>query len=522
MKYITGQNRTQTFIFPVSLDQAISADNEVRAIDVFVDSLPLKEYGFRLDFGENGRPAYHPADLLKLFLYGYLNKVRSSRDLEKECSRNIEVMWLMKGLKPDHNTISNFRKDNPEAIRKVFMATVQLAKNLKLIGGRLIAGDSTKMRAQNSKKNNFNQAKVDRHIEYIDKKLAEYNKELANADGDHEGAKKEIEKHLKRKDKYSKIEQQIKETGQVQVSTSDPDSRQLITRNNITEVGYNIQTTVDAEHCLPIDYKVTNENDSKAMGDMLVRASEIIGNTSFTALYDKGYHTGSELKTAQDLGIETIVAIPETPGSCNAPDTAYNLSEFKFSYDEYSYTCPQGQKLTTNGSWYKKDHRSSSIRIQRFKTKACKNCPAVNLCTKNPKRGRIIERSEFTPYIEANRKNTEEKQHIYKRRQSIVEHPYGIIKRQWGFYYIMTKCGMDHAAADAGLIFTAFNLRRIINIIGFDKFRSVLELFICLFKAFFGDLRTAIRIYTEFLSLNKIISLNPFHEEKTWQRKVFS
>jgi transposase len=167
MKFIQGQSREQINLFPVSLDCSIDPDNEVRIIDLFVESLSVKDYGFRTDFTENGRPAYHPTDLLKLFIYGYLNKVRSSRDLEKECGRNIEVMWLLKFLKPDHNTISNFRRDNPQAIKKVFRTTVQIARHFDLIGGKLIAGDSTKLRSQNSKKNNFNQAKINRHLDYI-------------------------------------------------------------------------------------------------------------------------------------------------------------------------------------------------------------------------------------------------------------------------------------------------------------------------------------------------------------------
>ena len=164
MKFINGLNRNQTSVFPISLEQAIGQDNEVRIIDLFVDSLKLENYGFRVAYVENGRPAYHPFDLLKLYIYGYLNKVRSSRDLEKETKRNIEVIWLLKGLQPDHNTISNFRRDNPKAIKKVFRATVQMAKHFNLIGGKLIAGDSTKLRAQNSKKNSFNQKKIDRHL----------------------------------------------------------------------------------------------------------------------------------------------------------------------------------------------------------------------------------------------------------------------------------------------------------------------------------------------------------------------
>lgn len=228
MKYIQGQNRSQTYLFPVSLDDAISEDNEVRLIDVFVNSLALESYGFKIEHTENGRPAYHPGDLLKLFIYGYMNKIRSSRRLEKESKRNIEVMWLLGNLHPDHNTISNFRRDNPRAIRKVFMETVKIANYFNLIGGALIAGDSTKFRAQNSKKNNFNQKKISRHLEYIENKLQEYNEALAQSDGDDKKhIEDQIEKHKQRADGYHEIENQLRECGESQVSTSDPDSRQM-------------------------------------------------------------------------------------------------------------------------------------------------------------------------------------------------------------------------------------------------------------------------------------------------------
>ena len=213
--------------------------------------------GFKVDFVEDGRPAYHPKDLLKLYLYGYLNSIRSSRKLEKETQRNIEVMWLLKGLSPDHNTISNFRRDNPKAIKKVFRATVSIAKNFELIGGKLIAGDSTKLRAQNSKKNNFNEKKIKRHLEYIDEKLARYEKQLSDADGDNRKLiASEIEKHKHRKKGYQQIQDQLDKREENQVSTSDPESRQLITRNNITEVAYNVQTTVDSKNNILIDYNV--------------------------------------------------------------------------------------------------------------------------------------------------------------------------------------------------------------------------------------------------------------------------
>ena len=272
MKFIIGQDRTQTHLFPISLDDSIDQDSDVRFIDLFVDSVDLKKFGFETDHGENGRPAYHPSDLLKLYIYGYLHKMRSSRDLEKACKINIEVMWLLKALHPDHNTISNFRRDNSKAIKKVFRSTVKLAKDFDLIGGKLIAGDSTKLRAQNSKKNNFNPKKIERHLTYIDNKLEQHNKELATSDGDiKKEIQQEINKHQKRKQAYHVLSKQLEQSGEKQVSTSDPQSRQMITRNNITEVAYNIQSTVDSKHCLPIDYKVTNTNDSKAMGNMLQR-----------------------------------------------------------------------------------------------------------------------------------------------------------------------------------------------------------------------------------------------------------
>ncbi len=482
MKFIQGHNRTQINLFPVSLDQSIDPENEVRIIDLFVDSLSIKNYGFRMDYIENGRPAYHPAVLLKLFIYGYLNKVRSTRNLEKECKRNIEVMWLLKCLRPDHNTISNFRKDNPKAIKKVFRATVQIAKHFDLIGGKLIAGDSTKLRAQNSKKNNYNQAKIDRHVAYIDNKLEEYTRALAEHDGDNKQLiSEEIAKQQKRKDQYREIEKKLNESGEPQISTSDPESRQIMIRNNITEVAYNVQTTVDAKNCIPIDYKVTNQNDSKAMGNMVQRAKSILRNNEFTALYDKGYHTGSELKTAQDLGIETIVAIPGLPSTSQAPNIEYNSEHFKYDQKSDTYTCPQGEVLRTNGTWYKeRSRRDNLIVFKQYKTRSCKLCPAHSQCTRS-KNARILSRSTFTEYYEMNRKTYQEKEHLYKRRQAIVEHPFGTMKRQWGFSYILTKKGISRAGADVGFMFIAYNLRRIVNILTRDQLREYLRILISLF-----------------------------------------
>ncbi|WP_426064402.1 IS1182 family transposase [Flavobacterium sp. DSP2-3-1] len=469
----------------------MAQDNEIRLIDLFVDSLKLADFGFAFGFVENGRPAYHPSDLLKLFIYGYLNRMRSSRTLEKECNRNIELMWLLKGLVPDHNTIANFRKNNPKAIARVFRATVKLASHFELIGGSLVAGDSTKLRAQNSKKNNFNSNKIERHIAYIDARLQEYNAALAKEDGDvleKQIIEKKIKKHTIQKQKYIGYQNTIDTTGVTQISTSDPDSRQIMTRNNISEVAYTVQTTVDALHNIPIDFKVTNENDSKAMGGMLRRAKNILGHNNFTAIYDKGYHTGSEFDYANRLGVDVLVAIPGV--SAHASDTAFDVEYFKYNKTADSYTCPAQETLTTNGNWYAKKNGKSITKMKHYKTNACLNCKLFTKCTKNAK-GRLIERSQYADLIYQNKVRIENNYETYRRRQAIVEHPYGVIKRQWDFYYIMTKKTIKRASADVGLIFCAYNLRRIFNLID----HSLLKQYLKVLALYFGTLRAIFKAF---------------------------
>lgn len=500
MKYIQGKDRYQTYIFPVSLEESIDLDNEVRIIDMFVDSLDLKEFGFKTNFPENGRPAYHPSYLLKLYIYGYMNKLRSSRDLEKETKRNLEVMWLLNSLSPDHNTISNYRRDNPKAIKKVFRETVKVAKHFDLIGGTLIAGDSTKFRAQNSKKNNYNKNKIDRHVAYIDNKIEQYNQELSEADNDSKaGIRKQIEKQEERKDKYRELENQLKESGEKQISTKDPESRQMIIRSNITEVAYNTQVSTDAKNCIPIDYKVTNKNDSKAMGKMLQRAKSILRSSDFTALYDKGYHTGSELNTAHRLGIETMVAIPAS--SSHAPDPAFNLKNFIYDSEQDTYTCPTGIILKTKGNWVK----TRPYLIKQYRTKACRGCGLRSKCT-TAKNGRIIERSEYVENLKRNMDAINANPELYKKRQAIVEHPFGTIKRQWGFNYVITKQTIERASADIGFIFIAYNLRRIINIVGRKQMAEWLKVIICSFFERTAHIRQHISNFAYLWAINNFIT----------------
>src|SRR5437773_442892 len=270
-----------------------------------------------------------------------------------------------------------------------------------------------------------------------------------------------------------------------------------MTRNNISEVAYNIQTVVDAKHNIPIDYKVTNNNDSRALSGMLRRTKTILGTNHFTALYDKGYHTGIEIKKAVELDINIMVAIPAT--SSNAPDENYNMDRFTYNELNDTYTCPQKQVLTTIGNWYQKSKDRNHYVVKHYKTNACPHCPSRQSCTKNLK-GRVIERSEYAEYIEINKHNIEANPEVYKKRQSIAEHPYGTIKRQWGFYYIITKKGIKHASADAGFMFVAYNLRRLMNIIDRNMLTKFLqELAFSFFKKLVLPKRFIFKITYSFL-----------------------
>ena len=499
MKFIQGQDRFQTCLFPVTLDASVDENNEVRLIDLFVESLDISQMGFEVDYVDNGRPAYHPKDLLKLYIYGYLNRISSSRGLEKESKRNIELMWLLKGLSPDHNTINNFRKDNPKAIKKVFRRTVDIARNFDLIGGVLLAGDGTKLRAQNSKKNNYNQKKIDRHLAYIESKLEEYNQALASADGDQEEIKKKISKQQTQQCKYREIEKQLIDSQEKQVSTSDPESRQIMIRGVISEVAYNIQATVDAKNKLPIDYEVTNENDSRAMGNMVRRAKSILRHNRFEVLFDKGYHKGKELDIVQRLGVKTYVAIPGIPRTSQAPNPAYNAANFKYNTASNTYTCPAGQIMHGSKKWY----TTPNYKFRHYKTSACSSCIVRDECTTS-KNGKVIHRSEYQHAVEKNKVNIHNDPDFYKQRQSIVEHPFGTMKRSWGYDHIMTKKTKKHASADVGFIFIAYNLRRLFNILGTKELKK-------LFGAICGRIvnqNRQITTYQANLTLSKAISLH--------------
>lgn len=484
MNFKKGKDRNSRLEID-SLESLIKANNPIRLIDRFVDSLDLKTLGFRVDHAGQGRPPYHPSTLLKLYIYGYMNGVRSSRKLEELTKLNLEVMWLLGSLSPDHSTISTFRKDHGKEIKEVFKESVSIAMHFNLIGKKLIAGDGTKFRAQNSKKNNYNQKKLNQYLKYIDKKVSTYLEELSIGDGNKEELKKKIKRQEVRREKYKTIKRNLEGSGENQVSLSDPDARLLVT-NQKAEVGYNIQLVVDAVHKIPIDYQVTNKSGYSAMGGMLERSIDVLKLKAteqkiMKGLFDTGYYSGKELQKAHNLGIDVFVAIPKVSKNSQAPNPAYNLSNFQYQREKDLYICPAGELLKTKGNWlYNRQYK-----LKQYRTTACKTCPFKSDCTASKKNGRIISRSEYADYYEQNKKNMASDPALYRERQAIVEHPFGTIKRSWRYTYIMTKKGINRAQADVGFMFLSYNLCRIFNILEFETldsfFNSKKPFFVILF-----------------------------------------
>lgn len=510
MAHRIGTDRNQLLLLPPSLDEYIDENNPVKVIDVFVDSLNLKETGFKNIIPlEKGCPPYNPGDLLKLYLYGYLNRIRSSRKLEKECTRNIEVIWLLNQLRPRYRTIAYFREHNSKAIKSVFRQFVVMMKKWDLIAGDLLAVDGSKFRAVNSKKNNYNQQKIERHLNYIDQKIDEYLKELDENDNKEQGERKLkvnecLQQLEQRRQKYLDLERQLKKTGQDQVSTTDPDARQLIIRGDIAEVAYNAQTTIDSKHNLVIDTKVINTNDRKILSTMGLQAKEILNKDSFELLADKGYHNGEELQKCDLMNIKTYVAPQESHSGNKIPAQEYLGDKFEYNSQVDCYTCPQGEMLRSNGRWYKKFYRTHITLVKQYKTKTCRECPKRSLCTSSPvERGRIIERSQYQDSVDANNLRVRTEKEKYRHRQTMVEHPFGVVKRQWGYDHLMMK-GLQKTDSEISLIFLCYNLKRVMNIMGINGILTAI-------KAFSRSFGPLLNCFSDFLKVNTscFVQLNP-------------
>jgi choline dehydrogenase-like flavoprotein len=351
-----------------------------------------------------------------------LNGIRSSRKLEKECARNIEMQWLVLNLRPNYHSIADFRKENAIALKNVFKLFVSFLKNADLISGETIAIDGTKSRAHNSKKNNFSQKKIDRHIEYLDEKVDAYLQLLDQCDGQEEAIKvpnvlEKIEQLKGRKIAYELLEQKLKESGDTQISTTDEDARALLVQGQVVEVSYNIQAAVDSKHNLIVATHTINRNDRNALAAIALEAKENLGLNTFTVLVDKGYHNGNQIQQCTDANITTIVAAPTLVNSNETGTTkAYMVNEFVYQKKEDTYTCPQGETLSTKGTWHdKKDGDKIHFRFKQYRTPMCKTCPVKHVCTVQ-KNGRVIQRSEYADAVEANNKRYKENQELYRKR----------------------------------------------------------------------------------------------------------
>ncbi len=476
MPHVTGQQRNQMMMF--SLESSVAADSFARVIDAFVDATNLESFGFaHVNSKDEGRPSFHPSVLLKLYLYGYHNGVRSSRKLEREARLNLEAIWLTLGQYPSYKTIADFRKNHSGAFRQVFRSFVRLFRDWELNSGETIAIDSFKIRAQNSLKNNLNQNKIDRHLEYIDNKIAEYEVGLDQADceEDKQELVEKIQLQQTRREGYKAIERQLKESGQEQISLTDPDARSVVLYRNIVNVGYNIQAVSDSKHKLLVEYETGDVNDTHALAQMATAAKEILNAESMNVLADKGYHTGEELKKCKAENITAYVS-PKAPST---PDNGlYPITAFTYNTENDTYTCPVGETLRTNNVWYKHSGKGKSevYQFRRYTTPACKTCASRNQCTagnKN-KNGRAIDRSEYASAIEANRERVTARPDYYRLRQQITEHPFGTLKRQRGFTFTLMK-GKTKVLGEVGLEFISYNLARCTTILGLAKLCKALK-----------------------------------------------
>ena len=463
-------------------EQFIEEDNPVRVIDAFVDYLDLDALGF-INKGKSkeGRPAFSSGVLLKLYLYGYLNRIRSSRQLEKAARRNVELFWLLHEAKPCYKTIADFRKDNPKALESSFKQFNQFLKGEGLFAGDTVAADGTKMGAQNSKKNNYNAKKIEQHLAYIDKQTKQYLSDLEELDqqesASFEGRMEIAEKLVDlttRKQKYEQLSKEleaVRANNQAQISTVDPDARALPKKMNIVEMSYNVQTAVERDNKLIVNFEVTNENDTHALSSVLIEAKRVLDKPQINGLADKGYDTGSELKICAENNIITFVS----PRQKNTSKKHKDFVKSKFIYDPDSdtYTCPAGEVLQTNGRRYKKnttDHRKVyHVKVYKLPFSVCNACEHKLKCAgqANLKRskGRPIERGEYDDYLEDNRERVRLNKPLYRERQQIVEHPFGTIKRGWGYHYTLLRT-IPKVTAEMAIIFTCYNLRRSMTIFG--------------------------------------------------------
>ena len=495
MSYKKGVDKSQFTLLPVCLDDYIPDDHICRVISAFVNQLDMKELGFKYAEHEDiGNRPYDPRMMLSLYIYGYLHRIRSSRRLEAETHRNIEVMWLMDELTPNNKTICNFRKDNTKSLMSVFREFNLLCKNLSLFGGKLTATDGTKFRANNSRKNNHNKITVEKTLSYIDKKITEYMNALEEADSsDSVGTNglerssdeiKEILKKLKeRKAKFESFSSRLKT--EEEISTIDPDSRLMHSGGDARplDVCYNVQTIVDSKHCLIVDFEVSARADDKGnLDNMTKKAKEVMGVEKLTNLADKGYYDGEDIVSCESKGVTCLVAKPKSGGGNQ--EKGFKREQFVYDREKNCYICPCKKELS-----FKREEEKDKKKYYVYNNfPACQECEVRAKCTSS--RYRNILRISYQDTLDIVDKRTQEKRELYNKRQAIVEHVFGTIKSVWGYKQCLCR-RKPKVEAEISLSYLCYNFRRVLNIYG----ENIKELI------------GAMRIYSSFF-FNFLIKLN--------------
>ncbi|MBX3289714.1 MAG: IS1182 family transposase [Acidobacteria bacterium] len=471
MGYIGGVERGQGMMFPATLDEYVRGENPVRVIGAFVENLPIREMGFvRGEPAETGRPGYDPRMMLAVYIWGHLNGVRSSRRLERECGRNVELMWLSGLLQPDFKTLSRFRKDNSEGINNALVKFRVWCEEAGLFGKDLVAIDGSKFKAVNSKSRALTQEQLTKLIEREKAEVDKYLAELEEADNADEGEERKLtaeeikekirglEEHLK---KHEEAREGLAESGENRVSLTDPESRMMKTSKG-SDVSYNIQTSVDSKHDLILDVEVTNDvSDQGLLAKMAMRAKEILGVGELKVTADGGYFDGDEIKACEEEDIETYVSIPESKAA--ESKGIFPLTQFEYNKEKDVYACPAGAQMKRTGKPVK-NGRANSKEYYRYTTKACSGCPLRAQCTTS-KYGRTVKRWVHQEVVDRLRERMAEKPEIIKKRKAIVEHPFGTIKVGMGHERLLMK-GIKGVGTEIRLTVLTYNIKRVMSIFG--------------------------------------------------------
>lgn len=467
-RFIEGTDRGQSTLFPECLEDWIDENNPVRVIDVFVDELDLTELGFDgLTPEATGRPSYHPSVLLKLYIYGYLNRVQSSRRLEREAGRNVELMWLTGRLVPDHKTIADFRKDNGPAIGKVCARFVELCREMGLIAKASVAIDGSKFKAVNNRDKNFTRAKVERRRAQLEESVARYLRQLDTADRQEpsealviktDRLKEKLAKLEEEMEKLAAIEKQMLAAPDQQISLTDPDSRSMATSGRGSGVvGYNVQVAVETEHHLIVTHEVTNSGSDRAqLANVAKQAKAVLQTETLEAVADRGYFNSPEILACHEASITVTLPKPMTSGAKS--DGRFGKQDFVYIADQDVYRCPAGERLT-----YRYTNEEDGKVLRRYWTTACPECPLKSQCTKGPERR--ITRWEHEHVLEAVQQRLDANPKAMRQRRETVEHPFGTMKARMGATHFLTKT-LPKVAAEMALCVLAYNLTRVMNIVG--------------------------------------------------------